>query len=52
MENLDWVVIISILIGVYEVLARSIPKIGNYAPLQWIVRFLYWLSENLNRKKK
>ena len=52
MENVDLVLIITIILGVYEVLARSIPKLGNYAPLQWIIKFLYWLSENLTRKKK
>ena len=43
--------IISIaILGVYEVLVRAIPSIGDYSVVSWSIKFLSWLSTSLNRR--
>ncbi len=45
-------IVIPILAGLYEVIVRVIPSVGNYSFIQKIIEILLWLSEFLNRKKK
>jgi hypothetical protein len=45
-------VVIPIIAGLYEVIVRIIPSVGNYSFIQKIIEILLWLSEFLNRKKK
>lgn len=52
METKLILLIISIVVGVYEVLARSIPSISNWSVLHFIIELLRKLSELLNRKKR
>lgn len=44
--------IISIILGVVEVVARVIPTVNNWAPLNWIIKGLNFLSDMLNVTKK
>jgi hypothetical protein len=48
----NWHVVLAILIGLYELLVRLIPTIGNYSLLKIIFDFLKWLSDRLNVQKK
>lgn len=50
--KLTWHVIVAILAGVYEVIARLIPTIKNYSFIGKIIEILLWISNFLNRKKK
>jgi len=50
--GIDWRLIIAIIIGVYEVLARLIPTVGTWSVLSWIIRLLQWISDGLDRKRK
>lgn len=50
--GLNWVSIISIILGIYEVLVRAIPSIGNNSAIHKVFEFLKWLSGILNVKKK
>ncbi|OGN89036.1 MAG: hypothetical protein A2Z74_07490 [Chloroflexi bacterium RBG_13_46_9] len=50
--KLTWSVIIALLAGIYEVVIRAIPTVGNYSFIGKIIDILKWLSEFLNRKKK
>jgi hypothetical protein len=47
-----WHTIVAILVGLYEVIIRIIPTIGNYSLLGKIVDIIKWVSDFLNRKKK
>ena len=44
--------IVLIVLGVYEVLARTIPSVNNWAGTAIILKVLTFFSEFLNRKKK
>ncbi len=48
----NWHAVIAIIIGVYEVIARIIPTVGDITILGKIVALLKWLSDNLNNFKK
>lgn len=51
--NLDHIgIIIAIIVGVYEVVVRSIPTVGNYSLLNTIIEILKKVSEFFNKKKK
>ena len=45
-------VVVAILAGVYEVIVRVIPSVGNYSWIAKILDILVWISDFLNRKKK
>ena len=47
-----WQELIAIIIGIYEVIARLIPTVGNISLIAKIIALLKWLSDNLNRTKK
>lgn len=48
----NWHTVIAIIIGVYEVIARIIPTVGDVSVLGKIIMFLKWISDNLNNFKK
>ena len=41
-----------LLIGLYELVVRFIPTVGNYSVIGKIIDILKWLSDNLNKTKK
>jgi hypothetical protein len=45
-------VVVAILAGVYEVIVRVIPSVGNYSWIAKILDILVWISDFLNRKSK
>lgn len=47
-----WQLAIALLAGLYEVIARLIPTIGNYSWIAKIIDILKWISDFLNRRKK
>jgi len=48
----NWQAVIGIVIGVYEVIARLIPTVGDITIIGKIIAFLKWISDNLNNVKK
>ena len=53
---IDWIVanwhtLVAVIIGVYEVIARLIPTVGDITILGKIIAFLKWVSDSLNNKK-
>jgi len=46
----NWQLIIAIIIGIYEVLARLIPTVGSISLLAVIIDLLKWLSDRLDKK--
>lgn len=48
----NWQIIVAVIIGVYEVIARIIPTVNDWTVLGKIILFLRWLSDNLNNLKK
>jgi len=48
----NWKLIASLIIGVYEVLARLIPTVADWSILGKIITFLKWISDSLNNRKK
>jgi len=48
----NWHAVVAIIIGVYEVIARIIPTVGDISILGKIIMFLKWISDNLNNFKK
>lgn len=44
--------IVAIVIGIYEVVARTIPTVKNYSIIGKIIEGIKWLSDFLNREKK
>lgn len=48
----DWKIVISIILGIYEVLVRFIPTVGTWSILSWIIKLLQWLSDMLDNRKK
>jgi uncharacterized membrane-anchored protein YhcB (DUF1043 family) len=44
--------IVGIITGVYELIARLIPTVGNYSLLHLIIELLKWISDHLNISKK
>lgn len=45
-------IIIALVLGIYEVIARLVPTVTNWSVLNFIIRLLSWISESLNVKKK
>jgi len=50
--KVTWHLIVALLAGIYEVVARTIPTVKNYSFIAKIIEILLWLSNFLNRKKK
>jgi len=48
----NWHLLVSIVLGLYEVIVRIIPTVGDITILGKIIAFLKWISDNLNRTKK
>lgn len=48
----NWHTLVAIIIGIYEVIARIIPTIGDISILGKIIALLKWISDNLNNFKK
>lgn len=48
----NWQLIVAIIIGVYEVIARLIPTVGDWSILSKIIALLRWISDGLNNRKK
>lgn len=44
--------ILALVAGIYEVVIRLIPTVGQYALIGKIIDILKWLSDFLNRKKR
>jgi len=45
-------IIIALVLGIYEVIARLVPTVTNWSVLNFIIRLFSWISESLNVKKK
>lgn len=45
-------IVVTIIAGVYEVIVRVIPTVGNYSFIGKIIEILKYVSEFLNIKKK
>ena len=50
--KVTWHLIVALLAGIYEVVVRLIPTIGNYSWIAKAIEILLWISNFLNRKKK
>ena len=50
-EPVSWQLIVALLAGIYEVVARLIPTVKNYSLIAKIIEILLWISERFNRKK-
>ena len=57
--KITWHMIVAIIAGLYEVVVRIIPTIGNYSWIAKIIEIIVWISQKLqagsnflNRKKK
>lgn len=51
MENLTFIQIMAIITGIWEVIGRIIPSVGQITVIGKIIEILNWLSNFLNRKK-
>jgi hypothetical protein len=47
-----WTIVVPIIAGLYEVIVRIIPTVGNYSFIGKIIEILLWISNFLNNKKK
>jgi hypothetical protein len=48
----NWHLILGIILGIYEVVVRVIPTVGNISILNIIIQLLDWLNTHLNVTKK
>ncbi len=48
----NWQIVLAIVLGIYEVLARVIPTVGTWSILGKIIALLKWISDNLDNRKK
>jgi len=39
------------LLGIYEVVVRLVPSVGDYSAVSWVIRFLKKISDTLNVTK-
>ena len=39
------------ILGVYEIVVRIVPSIGDYSAVSWVIRFLKKISDTLNVTK-
>ena len=49
--KVTWYLVIAFVVGVYEVIVRLVPTVGQFGILGKIIEILNWLSNFLNRKK-
>lgn len=52
---MDWQtigIIVAVIVGIYDVIVRIIPTVGNWSILGKIIDILKWLSDYFNRRKK
>jgi hypothetical protein len=47
-----WQLLIALIVGLYELVVRLMPTVGNYSLLKIIIDLLKWLSDHLNVSKK
>ena len=52
MENNVLLVIVTVAAGVWEVVARAVPTVNNWAGTAVVLKVLNFLSDLLNNKKK
>lgn len=50
--KLSWKLIVALILGLYDVIARIIPTINDWSWLSWIIKLVSFLNEFLNRKRK
>lgn len=50
--KITWQMVVAIVAGVYEVIARVVPTVGNWSITGKIIEALKWLSDFLNRKSE
>jgi hypothetical protein len=48
----NWHVVVAIVVGVYEVIARTIPTVKTWSILGKVIELLSWASNLFDRKKK
>jgi hypothetical protein len=48
----NWHIVVAIIVGVYEVLVRAIPTVGNHSIIAKIIEILKWMSDTFNNNKK
>lgn len=46
-----WSFVLALVLALYEIIIRLVPTVGNYSFVHTIIRFLKWISDNLNNKK-
>ena len=39
------------ILGIYEVVVRAVPSVGNYSVVSWIITALKYVSDKLNATK-
>lgn len=39
------------LLGIYEVVVRAVPSVGNYSVVSWLITALKFISDKLNNLK-
>lgn len=39
------------ILGVYEVVVRAVPSVGNYSIVSWLITALKYVSDKLNNSK-
>jgi hypothetical protein len=49
--KLDFVTLMAIIAGVWEVIGRAIPSVGQITVIGKLIEILSWLSNFLNHKK-
>lgn len=50
--TLSWKLIVALILGLYDVIARLIPTVNDWSWLSWIIKLISFLNDFLNRKKK
>jgi hypothetical protein len=48
----NWQIIVALVIGIYEVVARLIPTVSDITILGKIIALLKWISDSVNNTKK
>ena len=43
--------VLGLIVGLYELIVRLVPSVGNYSLVNKIIDILKWLSDFFNRKK-
>ena len=40
-----------VILGIYEVVVRAVPSVGNYSVVSWLITALKFVSDKLNATK-